>query len=318
MNGRKSLATEIMVTLNPDDQGMIGRQCPEDDCGLYFKLRLGTGWDTQSIRCPYCRAEGNPSSFHTLDQLDYARSVAVRDIVGPLLQGFKRDVERMNRRHSSGLLQLKFSVDYKPISISRYVERQLETEVSCDNCSLEFSVYGVFASCPCCGQLNALRVMLSSLETAKRKLVLSEEPALDKELRQDFVKDALTGSVSAFDAFGNAVAKNHPTLFLTTKQNLFQDIEALSTHLQTLCEPSLETTIGIPAWEDIKWFFQARHIYVHNAGVVDERFISKQTALAYMKGRVLPLEPERLAQIIDMLGSLCRELDSRLNKGGPQ
>ena len=297
------MTSEITVTLEPDDQGMIGRQCPQAGCGLYFKLRLGTGWDTQSIRCPYCRTEGDPSSFFTKDQLDYAISVAARDIVGPLLQGFRRDIERMNRPHSGGLLQLKISVDYKPISIHRYVERQLETEVACDSCSLEFSVYGVFASCPCCGQLNALKVVLSSLETAKRKLALSEEPSLDEALRQDFAKDALAGSVAAFDAFGKAVASNHPTLFPVTRRSLFQDIEALSAHLQTLGEPSLETTIGVPEWEDIKWFFQARHIYVHNAGVIDERFIARQTALADMKGRVLPLDPERLAQNIDVLGA---------------
>lgn len=177
-------------------------------------------------------------------------------------------------------------------------------------------MYGVFASCPCCGQLNALQVVLSSLETAKRKLALSEEPSLDKQLRQDFVKDALTGSVAAFDAFGKALASNHPTLFPVNRRNLFQDIEALSAHLQSLGEPSLETTIGVPAWEDIKWFFQARHIYAHNAGVVDERFISRQTALANMKSMLLPLDPERLAQNIDVLGGICRELDHRSNTNG--
>ena len=248
--------------------------------------------------------------------MNYATSVAVKNIVGPLLQGFKRDVERMNRRQSGGLLQLKFSVDYKPISIHRYVERQLETEVTCDNCSLEFSVYGVFVSCPCCGQLNALKVVLSSLETAKRKLALSEQPIVDEELRQDFVKDSLTGSVAAFDAFGKVLATNHPTLFPVNRRNLFQDIEALSAHLQSLGEPSLEEAIGVPEWEDIKWFFQARHIYVHNAGVVDERFISRQTPLADMKGRVLPLDPDRLAQNIDVLGGICRGLDDWSNTSG--
>ena len=222
----------------------------------------------------------------------------------------------MNRRQSGGLLQLKLSVDYKPISIHRYVERQLETEVTCDNCSLEFSVYGVFASCPCCGQLNAFKVVLASLETAKRKLALSGEPSLDEELRQSFVRDALTASVAAFDAFGKAVANNHPTLFPVNRRNLFQDIEALSDHLQSLDEPTLEATVGVPAWEDIKWFFQARHIYVHNAGVVDERFIARQAALAHMKGRVLPLDPERLAQNIDVLGGVCRGLDDRFNAEG--
>ena len=310
------MTSEIAVTLELDDQGMIGRQCPHDDCGLYFKLRLGTGRDTDSLRCPYCRAEGDPSSFFTKDQLDYAVSVATRDIVGPMVQGFKRNIERMNRRQSGGLLQLKFSVDYKPVSKHRYVERQLETEITCDSCSLEFSVYGVFASCPCCGLLNALSVVLSSLETAKKKLALSEEPSLDEEFRQEFVKDALTGSVAAFDAFGKAVASNHPTLFPARRRNLFQDIETLSAHLQGLGEPTLEATIGVSAWEDIKWFFQARHIYVHNAGVVDERFIARQTALAGIKGRVLLLDPEMLARNIDVLGGVYRRLDDRFNTEG--
>ena len=292
---------------------MIGRQCPQDNCGLYFKLRPGTGLDTDSLRCPYCGVEGDLSSFFTKDQLDYAASVAAREIMGPLLQGFKRDIERLNRRQSGGWLQLKLSVDYKPVSIRRYVERQLETEVTCDSCSLEFSVFGVFASCPCCGQLNALQVVLSSLETGRRKLALSGEPSLDEELRQDFVKDTLTGSVGAFDAFGKAVASRHPNFFPPNRRNLFQDIEALDAHLETLGEPSLETTIGVPAWEDIRWFFQARHVYAHNAGVVDDRFVSKQPALADMLGRVLPLDPDRLARNVDSLGGICRHLSHRFN-----
>ena len=227
------MTTQITVTLDPDDQGMIGRQCPQDDCGLYFKIWLGTGRDTEEIRCPYCRVEGHSGNFFTEEQLEYARSVAVRDVVGPLLKGFKRDIERLNRRQPRGLIRLKFSVDYKPISIQPYFEQQLETEVlHATTALLEFSIYGVFASCPCCGQLNALKVLLNSLETAKKKLRLSDEPSLDRELRQDFVKDASkTGSVSAFDAYGKALMKSQPAVFSKARLNLFQDIEALNVYL---------------------------------------------------------------------------------------
>lgn len=304
------MTTQITVTLDPDDQGMIGRQCPQDDCGLYFKIRLGTGRDTEEIRCPYCRVEGHSGNFFTEEQLEYARSVAVRDVVGPLLKGFKRDIERLNRRQPRGLIRLKFSVDYKPISIQPYFEQQLETEVFCDNCTLEFSIYGVFASCPCCGQLNALKVLLNSLETAKKKLRLSDEPSLDRELRQDFVKDALTGSVSAFDAYGKALMKSQPAVFSKARLNLFQDIEGLNVYLNEHGIPSFEKTTGIVAWEEIKWYFQARHIYVHNAGVIDERFALKQPGFAHMKGRILPLEEEKLAHCIDTICQLCQELDN--------
>ena len=307
------MTTQITVSLEPDEQGMIGRQCTQEECGLYFKVRLGTGRDTEEFRCPYCRVEGHLSDFFTQDQLEYARSVAARDVLGPLLRGFKRDVERLNRSQPKGLIQLKFSVDYKPISIQRYLERQLETEVCCDNCTFEFSVYGVFASCPCCGQLNALKVLLNSLETAKRKLQLSDEPSLDKELRQDFVKDALTGSVSAFDAYGKAMMKSQPGVFFKARLNLFQDIEGLNSYLKGHGTPCFEKTMGVAAWEEIKWFFQARHLYVHNAGVIDDRFASKQPAFSHMKGRILSLDAGKLVQNIDMLGLLCRELDPWFN-----
>lgn len=305
------MTDQITVQLEPDDQGMIGRECPDEECGLYFKLKLGTGLDTEQLVCPYCRAEGHPSDFFTQDQLEFAKSVAIQEVVGPILTGFKRDIERLNRRQSKGLIRLKFSVDYKPISIQHYFERELETEVLCDNCALEFSVYGVFASCPCCGQLNALRVLLKSLETAKRKLQLSDELTLDEELRQDFIKDALTGSVSAFDAYGKAV-KNVATLFSHSRPNLFQDIEALDAHLQSARLPAFEEIVGIASWDDIKWFFQARHVYVHNAGVIDDRFVSKQPGFGYLRGRRLPLEPERLLRTIVAVGRLAEELDKWL------
>ena len=191
------------------------------------------------------------------------------------------------------------------------MEQQLETEVFCDNCTLRFSVYGVFASCPYCGQLNALKVVLSSLETAKKKLQLVDEPTLDEELRKELAKDALTSSISAFDAFGKSMAKNQPRLLPDSKRNLFQDIEALDGHLEAQGQPPFESIIGISEWEGIKWFFQARHVYVHNAGVVDERFIAKLPNLAYLKGRILPLELDRLAQNIDVLGNISREIDKR-------
>ena len=230
-----------------------------------------------------------------------------------MMRDFKRDVERLNRNQQAGLIQLKFSVDYRPASIQPYLERQLETEVHCDNCTFEFSVYGVFASCPCCGQLNALKVLLNNLETAKKKLKLSDEPSLEMELRQDFVKDALTGSVSAFDAYGKALMNRNSTLFSKARPNLFQDIEGLNEYLNGREIVCLEEVLDGTSWDDIKWFFQARHLYVHNAGVIDGRFVSKQPAFANMIGRILPLDSEQLLQMIDKLAELCRKLDNSFN-----
>ena len=238
--------------------------------------------------------------------------MAAREIVGPLIKQFARSVERQNRRQTKGLIRLDVSVRYDPVPIHNYVEEQLETEVICDQCGLEFAVYGVFASCPDCGQLNALKVLLSSLETAKKKLALSKDRGLEQDLRRDFLKDALASSIGAFDAYGKALRAHRAMAGFSARSNLFQDIEMLDAELCAAGMPGVEQLIGTSAWEDMKWFFQSRHVYSHNAGVVDTRFVAKQPTHASLLGRLLPLDATRVEKNIEELGRLARKLDSRI------
>lgn len=306
------MTQEIQIALEPDDKGMVGRQCPATDCGRYFKLKPGTGLNTSVTRCPYCETESVSGDFLTTDQREYALSVAGREIVSPLAKGFARNIKRFNHRQPRGLMRLDVSVRYDPVPLYSYLEKPLETEVTCDQCRLEFAVYGVFASCPDCGRLNALVVLLSSLETTKKKLALSKDESLDQDLRQDFLKEALNGPVGAFDAYGKALRARTSSIPSSAKSNLFQDMETLDMELQAAGIPGVEQLIGLSGWEDMKWFFQTRHIYSHNAGVVDDRFIAKQPAYAHMRGRLFPLDADRIEKNIDTLGLLAAELDSRV------
>ena len=102
-------------------------------------------------------------------------------------------------------------------------------------------------------------------------------------------------------------------MFSKARANLFQDIEGLNSYLASHGAPCFEKTMGVAPWEEIKWFFQARHLYVHNAGVIDERFALKQPAFSHMKGRILPLDSGKLFQNINTLGQLCQELDNWLD-----
>ena len=308
------MTQEIQVNFTTDDNGMIGRECPAVDCRRYFKLRPGTGLNTNVTGCPYCGTKSAPSDFLTTDQKEYAISVAARDIVSPLFEKFTRNVERSNRRQPKGLIRLDISVRYDPVPLHEYVEKQLETEVTCDRCSLVFAIYGVFASCPDCGRLNALETLVASLETVNKKLALSKDESIDEDLRRDFLKDALNGPVGAFDSYGKAIRGRRAMIGLSTRSNLFQDIEALDVELLAIGLPRVEQLIGTSSWEEVKWFFQARHIYQHNAGVVDDKFVAKQPAYAYMLGQILPLDADRLRQTIRELGVLAAELDSRIQQ----
>ena len=303
---------DIQIEFESDEKGMVGRQCPDEECGSYFKLKPGTGLNTDVTRCPYCEIGSASGDFLTTDQRECAISVVARETVGPLVKKFVRNVERLNRHQPKGLIRLDVSVRYKPVPLHHYLEKRLETEVTCDKCRLEFSVYGVFASCPDCGRLNALNVFLSSLDTARKKLELRRDENLDEDLRRDFLKDALNGSVAAFDAYGRALCANRTIAGLSARPNLFQNIEALDVDLQAAGFPGVEKLTGSSIWEDLKWFFQARHAYTHRAGVIDDRFVSKQPTYSHLLGRVLPLDADRIDRNIDSIGFLAKELDARI------
>ncbi|MBE0611234.1 MAG: hypothetical protein IH609_17770 [Dehalococcoidia bacterium] len=301
----------ISVTLPTDEAGMVGRKCPSAECGLYFKLKPGTGLPTDTCHCPYCGTAGEGPDFTTAEQLEYGTSIAIKRVMEPVTRGFQDSLKQLERRAPGSLIQFKVTTSPITFRVSRYFERDLETHVICDGCGLEFAVYGVFASCPDCQRLNALATCLASLNVAEKKLLLSENEELEAELRVALREDVLGSAVASFDAYGKALRRTHPRFLpAKAKPNLFQDLEGLAGALGEMAYPTLDSMVGPDALERLNWFFQARHVYSHNAGVVDERFLAKQPASTGRIGRKLVLPSERLRDGIHDLQRLASELDA--------
>jgi hypothetical protein len=94
-----------------------------------------------------------------------------------------------------------------PTPIHHYREKQLETEVICVNCTLRYSVYGVFAFCPDCGQHNSLQILDKNLEVVGKILDLAA--GAEKVLAEKLIENALEDCVSAFDGFGRELCRLH-------------------------------------------------------------------------------------------------------------
>lgn len=312
MTGWRMSYQTVEIALLTDAEGMLGRQCPQRNCKGYFKVRLGVVKDVNGLSCPYCGANGSQVDFLTSDQSKYLKTAVAQKIVGPLLRGFAKRFNGLNHRQRGSLIQTNLSVKYSRVRLHRYQEKQLETKIDCQDCGLEFAVYGRFASCPECEKLNALTVCLGSLETAKKKLGLSKDENIEADLRSELVKDSLGSSVGAFESFGHALRTRGAGIGLGSKANLFQDIELLDQQLVASGMPSIGLIVGAEAWEDLKWFFQARHVYLHRAGVADPRFVSKQPSYSHLLGKIVPLDIDRLKRNIDVLCDLAEELDARL------
>jgi Zn finger protein HypA/HybF involved in hydrogenase expression len=212
---------KMQISFTPDEKGRMGRVCPS--CEQYFKVKFGTGLPIAYQMCPYCGCKDESSKFFTQDQIKYAHGIIANEIIVPELEKLKKSLKSFKH--------FKLNITPTKFEVKQYQEKTLETDVICNNCGLDFSIYGVFSNCPDCGQLNAKVILDKSIEVLNKKLELYKDENLDLSLRNDFLKDALNGSVSAFDALGKALKTKYDHIIPSRPQNLFQNLDELNKFL---------------------------------------------------------------------------------------
>jgi len=302
---RNKMKMKVGVNLPPDEKGFTGRECPQ--CGEYFKVKFGTGLHGSSHCCPYCGFSGSQRAFDTKDQIEYAKSIAVRkymeEMVEPFVQELEQRIRELERATRDGIIQIKVKSTGSPqkIPLNTYQEKEVETYVKCDHCGLEFAVYGVFANCPDCSKLNASIVFKKSIEVAHKRIRLMDLVHDDSELQNAILGDALSGGVSAFDALGKALQKRYPTTFPDKPKNLFQNLKVLSISLSESIGKPLSDIVGKET-SDLLWkMFQVRHIFEHNMGVIDADFIRNVPEFSHLKGRKYSLEQEEIDKFLSCI-----------------
>ncbi len=287
---------KISVQISVDDEGMLGRECQE--CKRYFKLKPGTGLPTDRCHCPYCEYEGNSDTFWTPAQIEYVQSIAMNQaltqVIRPSLDKLFRTFKELERKTRNSLIQFKFKESRNSFSIpvKYYTEKELETKIVCDNCGLVFSIYGVFASCPDCNQLNAFLIYTKSIEVTKKQLDIFSKPDLPKEIQEKSLVFILSSCISAFDGLGKELKKRKPTAYPDQPKNLFQNLFKLNIVLNNFI---VKNHSNLPFL--IK-MFQVRHIYEHNMGVIDDDFVKKLSKYNDFIGRKYLLSTNELQHFI--------------------
>ena len=209
MEHLRRVGNSISIPIPADENAFTGRECPQPDCEGYFKIELGTGLKSEGLPCycPYCGHTAGHDHFWTKEQIEFAKSVAMRKITDAL----HKDLKKLEFDHKpKGAFGIGISMKVKPgraTPIHYYREKQLETEVVCVSCTLRYSVYGVFGFCPDCGQHNSLDILDKNLEVVGKMLDLAA--GAEKELADKLIENALEDCVSAFDGFGRELCRVH-------------------------------------------------------------------------------------------------------------
>jgi hypothetical protein len=295
-----------------DENGLAGRECPNPDCLSYFKIKFGTGLKGENLpcHCPYCGHTAGHDKFWTQDQLEYARTIMLNEVQKAL----KADVKDWDRnlRQMSRNSFIKLSMEYKGRShpIRYYREKQLETSLVCDNCTLEYAVYGVFAFCPDCGNHNSLQILDKNLELVEKEVVLSKS-ADDKELADRLLEDALENAVSSFDGFGRAACtafSNKANDPKKAKTITFQNIQVARTRIQEQFSKDIASGLKDDEWGFVIKCFQIRHLFAHKMGVVDNEYIERSKDSKAVIGRKISISSNEIIDLIRLLKFVGRNL----------
>lgn len=85
------LSKGISISIPTDENGLAGRECPNQDCLGYFKIKFGTGLKGESLpcHCPYCGHTEGHDQFWTQAQKKYVQSIMLNKITQALQKDFQ-------------------------------------------------------------------------------------------------------------------------------------------------------------------------------------------------------------------------------------
>jgi hypothetical protein len=305
-------STTHEVTLPLDEKGFLGRECPAPDCESQFKIKPGTGLkgDNLPCHCPYCGCTEPHDHFHTKQQIEYAESIALRRVTNDLNQAFKELEFSYPPKGPFGIgISLKVTPG-EPVPIRYYREPKLETEVVCDDCTLEYAIYGVFAYCPDCGSHNSLQILTKNLDLVLKEVELAAT-LTDPEFVRHLLEDALENCVSSFDGFGRETCRiraSKSTDPAKCREISFQNLPRAADRLQKLFGIALVTSLDTASWQTAYRGFLKRHVIAHHAGVVDDQYLIQSGDHTAIVGRRIPLEQSEIYHLVAVLREFGKTL----------
>jgi len=306
----KALGNRISVPIPKDEAGYLGRECPNQNCTGYFKIKPGTGLTEEDLlrHCPYCGHTDGQNKFWTPEQIEYAKSVAIRRVADAVFQDLKGLEFNHPPRGPFGIgLRLEVKQGARR-SIHYYREKRLETEVVCESCTLHYAIYGLFGFCPDCRAHNSLQILSKNLDLVLKQLELSSTIE-DAALRRHLTEDALENCVSAFDGFGRETCRIRAHRADTKAQSIsFQNPNRFANRLAESFGVDLRTQLTEPDWSVIHQGFMKRHVVAHKSGVVDAQYIAETSDPTAIVGRRIPLEEHEVRDLAQLLRSLGQQL----------
>jgi Zn ribbon nucleic-acid-binding protein len=318
--GESGSEAHFTVSMPSDEDGHIGRQCPQ--CAQHFRIAIddydGLPEDVR-LWCVYCGYSDDHSEFTTEQQQERAVRAAqdyASQLIGQMLDESFGKMARSTRRNE--FVQVTYrSSPFFPDPLPGIDEERLIRERVCGTCRLHYAVYGEHRYCPVCGPLPALTVALDALSADRTRLEVLHQLPNDtlRTLRETGVldrtyADTVENVVGAVEALAertfHALVPDADQV-VRGKGKVFQRLNDFADLYQEHAGVDLRAVMG-SRWPELESAWAARHIFTHSDGVVDARYLRTVSGSALREGQRLRATAELAGTAIDNAEELCRVL----------
>jgi uncharacterized Zn finger protein (UPF0148 family) len=281
--------------------GYLGRQCNSPTCRKYFKVHHDS--IREEMFCPYCGDRFRNDALWTPDQLRYVKRKVAQEVM-PQLQQEVRDIFSRAFRGSKHIKFKPGGPIRRPPDPRSPHEPDVDSELQCPQCGVQFQVDGIFGYCPSCRSENLL-LYDANISIIRQEIRSSPNPA--RALRH-----AYADLVSTFETFARKEAERHGI-----EHGRFQNLD----HTRR----SFRSTLGVDILEGVsdreirtlKRIFEKRHVHEHNRGIASERYVREVPEDADLVGRQVPLSEDELEEGVLILRRILERLvDNRPNMMG--
>lgn len=286
----------VPVFIGSDSQGLFGHQCPK--CNRYWRSKtVPAVW---KITCPYCGVSAETHHFLTPGQRRFAEAIC--ELTAKAVQ------DEVDGQHVIDMDQV---ADELATTAERpsfyYSEESQQNHYTCAACGLADDILGRYGYCSSCGTRNDLQELTRDIEAVNVKT--RERLKLHEPL-----EGAVTDAVSAFDSVARQYAKQlaegvpmKPSRKASLEGALFHSLKRVD-DLKAWFGIDLVDGLDAGDVEFIRRMFLRRHVYEHNGGEVDQRYLNESGDTTVRLKQALREPAESIFRLTGLILRMARNL----------
>ncbi len=270
-----------------------------------------------AVHCPLCGHIDTSDKWWTKDQLS-----AMHDLATSWARSYIQDELKRLANSTRGNKFIK--ITYEPGRKITFTNNPIgqspewEQEIQCPHCQTRYSVIGSAFFCPCCGSNVIETVFDDALDSVEK--MIEALPEMEKVFEASYGKDkavtmgrsmlegCIGDVVSTFQKYAEtkySVLSNKPI-----RINDFQIVEKGSTLFKEATGKGYDFWLSDSELLKMNIMFQRRHLYEHNGGIVDEKYIQKSHDNSYKIGQRLVVRKGEIIAFITIVKKLSEGLKS--------